>query len=66
MPYELRLDHKTVEVFASSDEALDRVRHLLKTQPDSQPEIRDTTTGKPFAPAASEDWRADLAGKVGF
>jgi hypothetical protein len=30
------------------------------------PEIWDTTTGKPAAPAASKAWREDLARKVGF
>jgi hypothetical protein len=65
MAYGLRLDRK-VETFESAEDALDRVRAILKAQPDSQPELRDTTTGQPFAPAASREWRAELAGKVGF
>ena len=46
--------------------AVDGARELLRTQPDSDPEIWDTTTGKPAAPAASKAWREDLARKVGF
>ena len=66
MPYELRDKGRTVQTFDTEEEAVDGARELLRTQPDSDPEIWDTTAGKPAAPAASKAWREELAGKVGF
>ncbi len=66
MPYELRAKGRTVQTFGTEDEAVAGARELIRTQPDSDPEIWDTTTGKPAAPAASKAWREDLARKVGF
>ena len=63
MPYELREKGRPVQTFDTEDEAVAGARELLRTQPDSAPEIWDTTTGKP---AASKAWREDLARKVGF
>ena len=66
MAYELRARGHTVQTFDTEDEAVAGALELMRTQPDSDPEIRDTTTGKPAAPAASKAWREDLARKVGF
>lgn len=66
MPYELRLDRNTVQTFETAEEALERAREAMATRPESEPEIRDLTTGKPLAPGASKAWRDELAGKVGF
>ena len=66
MPYELRAKGRTVQTFDTEDEAVAGARELIRTQPDSDPEIWDTTTGKPAAPAASKAWREDLARKIGF
>jgi hypothetical protein len=66
MPYELREKGRAVQTFDTEDEAVAGARELIRTQPDSDPEIWDTTTGKPAAPAASKAWREDLARKVGF
>jgi hypothetical protein len=66
MPYELREKGRTVQTFDTEAEAVDGARKLVRTQPDSDPEICDTTTGKPAAPAASKAWREDRARKVGF
>ena len=60
MPYELRAKGRTVQTFATEDEAVAGARELIRTQPDSDPEIWDTTTGKPAAPAASKAWREGL------
>jgi hypothetical protein len=55
-----------MQTFDTQEEAVAGARDLMRTQPDSDPEIWDTTTGKPAAPAASKAWREDLARKVGF
>jgi hypothetical protein len=64
MPYELRAKGRAVQTFDTEDEAAAGARELILTQPDSDPEIWDTTTGKPAAPAASKAWREDLSRKV--
>ena len=66
MHYELRAKDRTVQKFDTEDAAVTAARELIRAQPDSDPEIWDTTTGKPAAPAASKAWREDLARKVGF
>jgi hypothetical protein len=38
----------------------------MQKRPESEPEIFDTSTGKPVAPGASKADRDDLATKVGF
>jgi hypothetical protein len=52
--------------FPTEEAALAGVRQELKACPDCEPEVIDTTTGKPFAPAASHGWREHLAKKVGY
>lgn len=66
MPYELRAKGRLVQTFDTEEEAVAGAREILLTQPDSELEIWDMTTGKPAAPAASKEWRDDLARKVGF
>jgi hypothetical protein len=66
MPYELRVDGKSVQIFDTEEEAIAHAREAMQARPECEPEIWDTTTGKPAAPAASKAWRDDLARKVGF
>jgi hypothetical protein len=66
MPYELRAKGRPVQTFDTEEEAVAGARKILLTQPDSELEIWDMTTGKPAAPGASKEWRDDLARKVGF
>lgn len=66
MSYEVRINGQTVAHFATTDEALARVREELKLRPDHEPEILDSSTGKPFAPASSRGWRDQLANEVGY
>lgn len=66
MPYELRLDDQTVLTFDSEEEAVARAREEVRANPDLEPELRDTTTGKPVAPGASKGWRDDLSKTVGY
>ena len=66
MAYEVRIGGKAVGAFDTTEAALDHVRGAIKAAPDCEPEIFDTETGKPFAPAASKGWREHLANNVGY
>ena len=66
MRYKVRINKRPVARFATSEEALARVRQELRGQPDCEPEIFDAETGKPFEPAASRGWREQLAKEVGY
>ncbi len=66
MGYERRLDHTDVQTSETADQAVAAARAAVWSRPESEPEIRDTATGKPFAPAASKAWRDQLAEKVRF
>jgi hypothetical protein len=65
MRYEVRLDGTSIGVFATADEALERVRQALEENPDHEPEIIDMTTGKAYEPTASLDEADELDRKVG-
>jgi hypothetical protein len=66
MPYEFRMDGKSVQTFDTEEEAVSHAKDAMRTRPESEPEIFDTVTGKPISPGASKAWRDDLASKVGF
>ena len=66
MPFELRINKRTVAIFDSSDEALARARDEVKAQPDCEPEVLDAATGQAIAPGASMRSRDELAKKVGY
>lgn len=66
MAYELRLEGQASELFVTTEAALRRVRSIIRNQPDADPEIVDTRTGRAFEPAASKDWREELARKLGY
>jgi hypothetical protein len=66
MRYEVRIDSRSVGEFPTTEAALAHVREALKLRPDCEPEIIDSATGRPFAPAASLGWREQLAHKVGY
>ena len=64
MRYEVRVDGASVGVFATAEDALERVRQALAADPDHEPEIIDMETGRAFAPAATEDERDRLADEI--
>ncbi len=66
MPYELRIPGSSPTQFATEQEAVATARVALQDDPNAEPEIFDTDTGKPCAPAASKSWREELATRVGF
>ena len=66
MAYELRVNGAIREVYKNPEDALDRVRDLMKLDCDIEPEILDTRTGRAFEPAASIRCREELANKIGF
>lgn len=66
MPFELRVDHEIVATFGTEAEALAQARELVRRNADVQPEVLDTATGQPVAPAASAGSRDDLARKIGY
>lgn len=66
MRYELRMNGQSVQTFDTEEEAIAHAREAMRSQPESEPEILDTTTGKPIGPAADKASRDDLARKVGF
>ena len=66
MAYEVRLDGQPTETFATAEAALRHVRLILKAQPDADPEVMDTRTGRAFEPAASKRWREELSHKIGY
>ena len=61
MPNELREKGRAVQTFDTEDEAVAGARELIRTQPDSDPEIWDTTTGKPAAPRVRHGARVSPA-----
>ena len=66
MSYELRNNSHKIGVYACSEDALDRVRVIMKSDLDCEPELFDTQTGRAFELAASIRWRDDLASKLGY
>ena len=66
MAYELRINGRVAEVYDKPEPALDRVRALMKSDCDIEPEVLDTRTGRAFEPAASIRWREELATRMGF
>ena len=66
MAYELRVNGRIKEFYKHPEEALDRVRALIRMDCDIEPEVLDTRTGRAFEVAASIRWREELANKIGF
>ena len=66
MSYELRLSGRTIGLYDDQEDALDRVRTMLRRDADCELEVMDTRTGRAFEPAASLRWREELACKIGF
>ena len=66
MPYELRLPGHPPAIFETEPEAVEAAKQALADDPDAEPEVFDTATGKPSAPGASKAWREDLKKRVGF
>ena len=66
MGYELRNDGRRLGTFDRPEDALARVRVMIKSDPDCEPEVLDTHIGRAFEPAASISWRDELASKIGY
>lgn len=66
MGYELRLEGHTIGVYDDQEDALDRVRRMVRCDADCELEVMDTRTGRAFEPAASLRWREELACKIGY
>ena len=66
MGYELRNNGRRLGIFDRPEEALAQVRVLMKRDPDCEPEVLETHTGRAFEPAASITWREELANKIAF
>lgn len=66
MAYEVRINRETLGVYATTEEAQERVREAMKEQPDCEVEMIDTITGRAAEPGASIGSRDDLANKIGF
>ncbi len=52
MRYEVRVDGASIGVYATAEQALDRVRQVLFDTPGHEPEIIDMDTGRAYVPAA--------------
>lgn len=62
--YELRLNGRSVGRYDDAETALERVRLFTVIDPDVEPEIMDTRTGRAFEVAASLRWREELKAKM--
>ena len=66
MPYELRTPGGPPEQFDRAEDAEARARDLIRADADTQIDVIDLTTGRPYAPAAAADDRNRIAGKIGY
>jgi hypothetical protein len=67
MAYEVRINRKTIGTYATTEEAMERVREATKNGPtDCEVEMIDTETGHAAEPGSSINWREELANKIGF
>ena len=62
--YELRLNGQPVAVYPDEALALSYVRQVAWLNPDTEIEIMDTRTGRPFEVAASVSWRDEIAARM--
>lgn len=66
MPYELRIKGRAPARFETEPEAVEAARDAIRADADCEPELIDLATGRPGTPGASQAWRDELKGKVGF
>lgn len=66
MSYQVRVNGKVAASYATQEEALAHVRAVVAENPDQEPEIVDSDTGRSVEPASTQRWRDDLSGKVGY
>jgi hypothetical protein len=67
MAYQVRVNTMTIGTYPTPEEAMSRVREATKLMPpDCEVEMIDTRTGRAAEPAASVQWREELASKIGF
>jgi hypothetical protein len=60
----LRLNGRSVGRYDDAETALERVRLFTVIDPDVEPEIMDTRTGRAFEVAASLRWREELKARM--
>jgi hypothetical protein len=65
MTFELRCRGKS-ERFDTAAEAEERARAIILDDADAPVEIVDLSTGRPYAPGASQKDREAMARKIGF
>lgn len=66
MPFEVRVNRATIAIFTTIEEAQAHAREIVRADADTQPEVLNSETGEPVAPAASRASRDDLARKIGY
>lgn len=66
MSYELRINGRVFGTYDSEQAAVERAREAVRAEPDLEPEILDTRTGRAVVPAGSKRWRDELANKIGY
>ena len=66
MGYELRNNGRRLGTFEHPEDALAKVRVMMRRDPDCEPEVLDDHTGRAFEPAASISWRDEPANKIVF
>jgi hypothetical protein len=66
MSYLLRIDGRPRELFDHLEDALARVRFLLRVDPNCEPELCDAETGQPIGPGATLEEREEMARRIGF
>ncbi len=64
--FEVQLNGATIGRYDTEPDAIDCVRQLLGQNPNGEPEIFDTQTGKPITPGASRGWREHLSKQIGY
>ena len=67
MAYEVRVNTMSIGVYPTTEQAMGRVKEATRLlPPDCEVEMIDTRTGRAAEPAASVQWREELAAKLGF
>jgi hypothetical protein len=67
MAYEVRIDRQTIAVYPTTEEAMWRVREVMRRiSLDCEVELIDTRTGGAAEPGSTISSRAELATMIGF
>jgi hypothetical protein len=66
MPYEVRVNGRTVAIHERQRDALAHVKQLVEGDASLETEIVNSETGKAAAPGATREDRENLAKKIGY